>query len=183
MTCIVGVVSESGQVVIAGDSSSVEADSVRVVRNPKVFQLGLEFVFGYAGSFRVGQIIQYSFIPPLQKVGQDVMEYLVNDFCEALRLTLEDKGAIIGRTGTDEMEADLLIGYRGRLFQVDGDFQFTEFKHNYAAIGSGSEVAVGALAASSRVRSATKRARLALEASALHCSGVCAPFHLVVHKV
>lgn len=183
MTCIVGVVSDSGQVVLAGDSSSVEADSIRVVRAPKVFQLGLEFVFGFAGSFRIGQILQYGFIPPLQKAGQDDMEYLVTDFCDALRLTLEDRGAIIGRNGTDEMEADLLIGYRGRLYQVDGDFQFTEHKHNYAAIGSGSEVAVGALAASARVRSATKRAKMALEASALHCVGVCPPFHLVVLKV
>src|SRR3990170_1178996 len=118
MTCIVGLVSENGQIVMGGDSAAVDGLTMTLARDPKVFQFGLEFVFGYSGSFRIGQLLQYAFSPSVQKESQSDLEYLVTDFCQEWRQVLELHGAIQGRTGTDEMEAEVLIGYRGSLYQM-----------------------------------------------------------------
>ncbi len=58
MTCIVGV-TDGTEVVLGGDSAgvSIETRQLEVRANRKVFRRQ-DYVFGYSGSFRMGQILR-----------------------------------------------------------------------------------------------------------------------------
>lgn len=177
MTCIVGV-AYRGSVFIGGDSAAVAGDSINIRADEKVFQNG-EFLMGFAGSFRVGGLMRYAFVPP-EYTGDDEMRYLTVDFVDAMRAVQQNKRAMRRMNEeTHESDASFLVGFRGHLFEVATDYQIARPLESYAAIGSGADVALGALAATSRMKDPRKRVLIALEAAAAHCSGVRAPFSIM----
>jgi len=62
MTCIVGLV-ENGKVYIGGDSAGVAGLDITTRKDEKVFQKE-NMIFGFTSSFRMGQILRYSFKNP-----------------------------------------------------------------------------------------------------------------------
>lgn len=174
MTCIVGIQTSSG-VWIGGDSAAVAGDSINVRADEKVFFNG-EFLFGFCGSFRVGNLIRYAFTPPSQSCDDD-MSFLVNDVVDAMRTLQRDRRAIRRMNEeTHESDSSFLVAYKGRLYSIETDYQIAKPLEGYAAIGSGADVAMGALAATEKMRDPRKRVLLALEAAARHCTGVRGPF-------
>lgn len=61
MTCIVEIV-EKDRVYIGGDSAGVSDLDITMRKDVKVFRVG-DFVFGCTSSFRMMQIIRFSFKP------------------------------------------------------------------------------------------------------------------------
>ena len=74
-----------------------------------------------------------------------------------------------------------LFGFRGRLFQVQGNFQLIEGAEAYASVGGGSTLALGSFASTSRERNPRKRMLTALEASTKNAS-VAPPFDIITIK-
>ena len=176
MTCSVGVVDEEG-VVIGGDSLSSDGSSVIVRRDPKVFRVG-EFLIGFTSSYRMGQLLRFSLKPPKLAVGGDVERYMNTDFIDAVRDCFRDGGYL---TVEDSQESGgiFLAGFRGRLFRVGSDFQVGESWSGLAAIGSGDEVATGALYAAKKIRpdmQTEQLALLALDAAEANSCNVREPF-------
>ena len=69
MTCIVGCI-HNGKVFLAGDQlGSNGYYKENHEKLTKVFKVG-EFLIGYTTSFRMGQILQYSWTPPAIYHGQ-----------------------------------------------------------------------------------------------------------------
>ena len=67
MTCIVGIVDQSNnKTYMAADSIGVRGNDKSIQNNPKVFYNyhDPKFLIGFTSSFRMGQILQYEFIPP-----------------------------------------------------------------------------------------------------------------------
>lgn len=173
MTVIVGV-EHRGQVWIGGDSASIAGETITARADEKVFRNG-PYLLGFAGSFRVGQIIRYAFSPPGQ-VFDDDMQHLCVDFVDAMRVAQREKRALRRvDEETHESDSQFLLGYRGRLYAVDGDYQVERPAELYSAIGVGADFALGALAATNK-KDPQKRVLAALEASARHCAGVRGPF-------
>ena len=178
MTCIVGI-AEHGNVYLGGDSIAVGGYSMHVRATPKVFRLGA-FVIGCANSFRAADVIRYKFEPPpLPKPGADLHRHMAAVFVDALRDALKSHGASVVENNAEQAPAELLVGVRGRLFAIDDDFHVGESCHDFAAIGCGGDVALGALHALGR--SGTPRARLtsALNAAQAFSAGVRGPFNFV----
>lgn len=144
MTCIVGIVNGSN-VIIGGDRQGLNSNSLYKSEriDNKVFKKG-EFVFGFTTSYRFGQLVRYKLSIPSITEGQDVMEYMVVSVVDAIRRVLKDGGYIEVQNNV-EWGWNILVGFRGRLFQIHSDFQVSEPKTRYDSVGSGREFALGAM--------------------------------------
>lgn len=170
MTCIVGLV-DKGDVYIGGDSAGVAGLSLSIRADEKVFGNG-PFIMGFTSSFRMGQLLRYKFSPPAQTVHQDDMEYMVTSFIDACRTCFSqngfgDKDATVG--------GSFLVGYKGVLYTIEGDYQVGKLHAPFDAVGCGSDLALGALYATEG-QPAEKRINLALQAASTFSAGVSPPF-------
>ncbi|MGV2988432.1 hypothetical protein ACE1OE_12365 [Vibrio sp. E150_011] len=146
MTCIVAVVNDDGDMFMGSDSLSSGEKKCRVVTNRKVFKSG-EFLIGYTTSWRMGQLLEFSFnIPPLDPETQDIMAYMVNKFVPAV-IDLFIKGNFGNQEHTVKVGGSFLVIVRSIIFEIQDDFSVLQIHSNYASVGSGAEVAMGALAA------------------------------------
>ena len=137
MTCVVGVANE-GTIYIGGDRGASDGSSIVSLATPKVY-IRDEWIFGYAGSMGIGQIMQIINIPLLEK-DDDPFMILRMDIVDAFKSMMDIQGLSI----TEENDTDILIGCRGRLFEFSPvDWSVAEIKET--AIGSGGNFALGSL--------------------------------------
>lgn len=178
MTCIAAI-AENGNVWMSADSAGVAGHQITVRRDPKIFRVeGL--LIGYTSSFRMGQLLGYKLAPPEHKEGVSVEHYLHCELIDALRKTLKDGGYARTKDGCEE-GGTFLLGYRGRLFRVDSDFQIGESALPFDAVGCGAELALGSMHATNVMNlspSPSVRLFMALEAAEAFSSGVRRPFML-----
>ena len=174
MTCIVGI-AEKGKVYIGGDSAGVDERYALMVRaDRKVFK-NEGFVFGFTSSFRMGQLLAHSLKPPRRHPDTDVYAYMVTDFVNAVRDCLKT-GGFAERHNEAESAGTFLVGYAGRLFSIQNDYQVGENVDGFNACGCGDLIALGALYAR-QDGEPIDRLKLALEAAERFSAGVRAPFH------
>ncbi len=174
VTCIVGL-EHDGRVIIGGDSAGVAGYSITVRADTKVFRNG-EFIMGFTSSFRMGQLLRYSLVPPAPQTW-DVDRFMATDFISAVRDCLREGGYTRTESGS-EAGGVFLAGIRGRLYRIDSDFQIGRSIDLYDAVGCGEEFALGSLHGSAHL-DPQDRVQLALEAAAHHSSAVCPPFHVI----
>jgi len=80
-----------------------------------------------------------------------------------------------------EESGTFLVGVHGRLFTVEEDYPVVASTDGYAAVGCGSELALGALYATAGISlSPERRVMLALQAAERFSAGVRGPFLLPV---
>lgn len=174
MTCIVGLV-DKGTVYIGGDSSGVAGGQYLTTRaDEKVFRNG-QYLIGFTSSFRMGQLLRYSFSPPKPPDNtKKLFEFMVNEFVPSIRQCFKT-GGFTQLANAQEKGGRFLIGVHGRLFLLDQDFHIGESRDNYMAIGNGFSIAEGALFAT-KDKAPKTRVKLALEAATKHCAQVIEPF-------
>lgn len=179
MTCIIGLV-HGDRIYIGGDRAATSEDYTRSMQIPKVFKLE-KMIFGYAGSIRLGQLLQYSLKLPLHNESHCIEKYMATTFIDAVRKLLLDKGFTTVTNGKEE-GGSFLVGYKGKLFEVCSDFQITEWVGQFAVIGSGDKVASGAMAALYK-ESPKRRIKRSLEITAEFINNVRGPFDVIsIHR-
>lgn len=175
MTCIAGLVDKDGVVWMGADSAGVAGDRTIKRKDSKIFKNG-ELLFGFTSSFRMGQLLRYSFDPPKHYDDIDIDSYIHKHLIPAIRECFSMGGykeTINGR----ESGGTFLVGYRSRLFIVFDDFQVGEALNGYCSVGSGEEVALGSLFTSSNLQiSSSAKVLIALEAAAEYNTYVSGPF-------
>ena len=191
MTCIVGLV-HNKKVYIGGDSAGVSCSSIHTRADKKVFING-DFIMGFTSSFRMGQLIEHSFIPPSRlifteekelkykydDVPDSLFRYMVLDFVNHLKYSLENGGFMKVVEG-EHRGGTFLVGTEGRLFTIDSDFQVAEQVSDYTAVGIGEEYALGAMhALEYSTCKPRKKLKIALEAASEFSTGVCGPFTIL----
>lgn len=178
MTCIVGWV-EKGTVYMGGDSAGGNSSyDLHVRKDVKVFRVG-EMVFGFTDSFRMGQLLHYSFTPPEHSRKKSDMDYLCTDFITAVKKCFKNNeyanvedSVVTGGT--------FLLGYRGNLYRICSDFQVGKEFNNFMACGCGQSFALGALKATQSIKmTPVRRLKLAMSVAASLSMGVCAPFRVI----
>lgn len=182
MTCIVGI-ADQGKVYIGGDSAGVNDSFQSSVRaDTKVF-LKDEFLYGYCGSFRMGQVLRFKFDAPARKENQDDYEYLISDWIDHLRQILKESGCVKEENGVEELPGSFLFGYRGNLYTVEADFQVGQPAEGIAACGCADDVALGSIYTSINLAANYKlpitseaKVTVALVAAANFSGGVRPPF-------
>jgi ATP-dependent protease HslVU (ClpYQ) peptidase subunit len=183
MTCIVGL-KYKGKVYIGADSLASNDQLQRTVRvDDKVFIKG-DMLFGFTVSYRMGQILRYSFDLPERNEGIGDMDYLVGHFIPALIQCYTDQGFIKKDETGESVGGQFLLGYRGGLYDIQDDFQVAVPFLDYAACGCGGELALGSMFTTQKLNktlSPEKRIVTALEAATEHSAGVAPPF-VVLHN-
>jgi ATP-dependent protease HslVU (ClpYQ) peptidase subunit len=179
VTVIAGI-AEQGRVILGGDSAGVAGYDLTVRSDVKVFASGA-YLFGFAGSFRAGQLLHWSFQPPEPPSDVTLLDgFMATTWVDALRTALSEGGAAFDCCGTESTGAAFLVGVRGRLLEIDSDFQVGESADGYAAIGCGAGPALGALNATAGLGlTAENRISSALLAAERHSAGVRAPFTII----
>lgn len=177
MTCIIGFTT-GNEVYIGGDSAGTQDTDIRIRADEKVFKRD-GMVFGFTSSYRMGQILRYSFQVPDHDPRKSDFEYLCTDFIDALMKCYKEKN--FARLEDNVMEGGVfLLGYNGKLYQVEADFQVGEVVDSFDAVGCGSEYALGVLKATFDENiSAEEYIENALYISAYFSGAVCEPFTVV----
>ncbi|WEH40368.1 hypothetical protein [Streptomyces sp. AM 2-1-1] len=172
MTAIVGLVHKN-RVHLGGDSAGVAGLSITVRRDAKVFRTG-PYVMGFTTSFRMGQLLRYAFEAP--HPSGDLDRFMVTKFIDSLRSCLKD-GGWARKDSEQEQAGTFLVGIAGRLYSIESDYQVAEPTDQYAAVGCGDDLALGALHATAALGwKPRQRITTALEAAAYHSAGVTGPF-------
>jgi len=181
MTCIVGI-ERDGILWIGADSAAFKDDEINIRTDPKVWRAG-EFLYGFSGSFRVGQVLRWGFKPPRNTRGTD-MEYMVMDFVDDLKDFLSDKGLLVRGDSFDSYDAEIVIGFRSRFYVIESDFNVSAKADPYIASGSGAHYALGALYALFEQESLSPEQILhqALGASSYFCPSVKPPLSIISNK-
>jgi len=179
MTCIVGIVDKKSKtVIIGGDSASSGGSNIFVRTDPKVFKNG-DFIFGCTSSWRMMQLLRFSFKQPEIKT-EDIYEYMCTDFIGEVRRCFAAGGYLQKDDDGQERGGFFLVGYKNRLFRVEGDFQVGENLNGTDAVGCGDNFALGALYSLLKTDySAEEKALKALEAAEFLALGVRRPFTLM----
>ena len=178
MTCIVGM-EHKGVVWMGGDSAGTAGNmNQRIRADKKVFIKG-EFIIGFCGSFRMGDLLKHTFSIPDPSGTADPDSFMVNQFVDSLRDCLDTENKKGGLTGNDRLFPSILVGFKGRLYNVEGDYQCGRPEDGYDSVGSGSSVAVGAMHGTKSISSPRKRIEAALTAAARNDAAVRPPFHIL----
>ena len=181
MTCIIGLERE-GVLWIGGDSAAYREDEVNARADPKVWKSG-KFIFGFSGSFRIGQLLRWGFKPPKNNRDSDI-EYMVIDFVDAIKSLLEEKGAASKSESGDSFDAEIIVGYKRRLYVIESDFNVSSRTDTYVSSGGGAPYALGAMwvLESQGTLPPDQVIEKALSASAQYCPSVKVPFSIINSK-
>lgn len=178
MTCIVGI-AKDGRVYIGADSLGSDGYVKDVFKQSKVFTKE-GFIIGYTSSYRMGQLLERSWSPPKRKEGvEDDLDYIIDEVIPSIRRSFKD-GGYSEISNNKEEGGFFLMGYRGRIFIVQGDFSVLEPVSGYTSTGSGEAFAKGSLYSTEGEKDIKKRITLAIEAASRHCSSVGLPVSIKV---
>jgi len=173
MTCIAGLV-EDGVVYLGGDGAASTDTDKYAISNPKVF-MNKNFLIGYSASFRMGQLLQYKFVPPKHRKSKNDLAYLTTDFIDYIKICFSNNEF-------DESNADVggdfLLGYKGNLYSIENTLHVLKSIHNFNAIGSGSSYAIGSMF-STKGQDPIKRIKMALDVASAFSPGVSPPFTIL----
>jgi ATP-dependent protease HslVU (ClpYQ) peptidase subunit len=140
MTCIIAWKDPNNKkVILAGDKMGSNSTNSDIVIDPKIFKKE-DFLIGYAGSFRAGQIIKHLWKPPKRKVDQSDSDYIYTSVVNTFKKTLEKNGI--------EDEGDVgsyIIIYNNRIFLYQNDHSILEHFNLVESIGAGEDFAKGAV--------------------------------------
>lgn len=175
MTCIIGL-EYNNKVYIGGDSAASTYDEIRIINQDKVFKVD-NLIFGYAGSPRVSQIIQYHLKISEHNNFKDDLTYMVKVVIEDMRKCLTTYG-VDDEKIREDFYAVCLIGYNHKLYCIYSDYQVHSIKDGLLSVGSGSSYALGAMYV---LKDLEPRQRIlkSLEASAYFSTTVDKPFKVL----
>ena len=156
MTAVVALIHEN-KVLLGGDSAASDDKSGLIFSrvDPKVFRVG-QFGIAFVDSFRMGQILQYNWVPPIYKPTtgfKNLDKFMRTKFIDSVKVAFKDNGyGSIGSPSEEDTGGIFIVGICGRLFTIDEDFHVGENVVNYMAEGSGGQIALGALHATKKQR-------------------------------
>jgi len=187
MTAVVALIHEN-KVLLGGDAAASDDKSGLIFSrvDPKVFRVG-QFGIAFVDSFRMGQILQYNWVPPIYKptVGfKNLDKFMRTKFIESIKEAFKEQGygnQTAGSTEDGDEGGIFIVAVQnsGRIFVMDTDFHIGEADLQYMAEGAGQELALGSLFSTTAIKTPRKRVRMALEAAAKFNMSVRPPFTII----
>lgn len=187
MTAVVALIHEN-KVLLGGDSAASDEKSALIFQrvDPKVFKVG-QYGIAFVDSFRMGQVLQYSWTPPVYKPTagfKNLDKFIRTKFVESVKETFKEHGygnQNPGSTEDGDQGGVFLVAVQGagRIFVMDTDFHIAEADVQYMAEGSGQMLALGSLFSTTSIKAPRKRVRIALEAAAKFNMAVRPPFTII----
>lgn len=181
MTIVAGLVVPGVGVYMGADSAGVNVETLELIErdDPKMVRIGSgDLLIGVTGSFGIIQILQ-QYAPFGRPSRSDPDSWMATNFRQAIAKAFK----FAGQTPKFNHGEKLLVGFGDHLYRVllDDYLQYIKAKEGYDAIGSGADLALGALYAMSRhgPTSPEVKIRTALEAAHKRNMGVHPPFRIM----
>ena len=178
MTVIIGI-TDGRTIWMGADSFVGNSNYALQMKQSKIIRRqlpnGSDILFGCSGEMRVMLLLGAMELPD-HKPGMDALYYVGIDLVNTMRSVFGDAGYATAQDGREGAgDACVLVGYDGRLFALWSDYTHAEPATDYMVMGSGMEVALGALAVTDGIPP-RRRLEMVLEAVAQHSPYVRAPF-------
>lgn len=181
MTAIAAVVHD-GKVYVGGDSAGVGVRSLSLEQrsDPKVFVNG-PYVMGFTSSFRMGQLLHWAFTPPTHHSEVEDERFMSTAFVDAVRSCLK-AGGYAKKENDVESAGTFIVGYHGKLWVIEDDYQVAEPLADFTAVGCGYNLCLGSLHSTETIPATppAERIILALGAAERFSAGVRGPFTVAV---
>ena len=144
MTIIVAVTASNKAVWMGADSIVTQIEgktysSKYPVAYPKVFRRG-NMLFGAAGDGLFEQMLRFDFVIPRRAARMDPDAYVAGPFSRALFAEMEKRNLM-----KDVSETNLLLGYCGRIYELQPNPIIERSGRGFAATGSADAYAMGSL--------------------------------------
>lgn len=138
MTCIVGI-AENDKVYMGADSCASDYYSWLQYDHPKICEVG-EFLIGCCGSMRMIDLLTYSLTGCIQRPEDSDDKFMRTTFISNVKDCFKSGGF-----GTEEKGGNFLVGYKGKLYEIQDDFSVVNSSQWGMSVGSGQLVARGSL--------------------------------------
>jgi len=183
MTCIISIVDKNKNIWMGADSlASCSSGDIEDRKDKKLF-IKDDFIFGFCGSYRVGQLLQYRLDIPENKENKTIEEYMNTDFIDEVRMIFTKYGCSKKEDNVEEVDSAFIVGHNGKLFKVAEDFQVGIPLEDYTATGSGESQAFGVLYVTKDMNlTPKKRIIKGLEAAEKYNAYVRRPFNILTLK-
>lgn len=190
MTCVVALKDEeTRRIYMAADSIGMCTDTYEkyIIKDPKIFykndKNGHRMLFGYSGSFRVGQVLKSELKIPTV-LNTHPMDYLIKKLIPNMQDILESHKVSINEETPNSETLSLLITIKDRIFSIENNWSIIESTENYASVGIAGKFAMGYLyatedtdiPASARIYNSVEAATKFSAASSMPCHVIDNPY-------
>jgi ATP-dependent protease HslVU (ClpYQ) peptidase subunit len=148
MTCIIGLELGNGKTLMGADRQYTTGWLIKEHSKEysKIFELGL-FMVGFSGHVKTHQIIEH-----FTKVGNEKtknnIEYIIKNLILPIKTALREHGDLKKENEIENMESGyFLVSYAGKIYNVGYDFAISRSIYDFNAVGSGENLANGAMMA------------------------------------
>lgn len=182
MTCIVAL-RGTDHIIVGADRQGTAWHLAHFSAQPKISEHN-GVIVGVAGSVRLSQVIEHELdwddVTMRLRPDDDPYTWAVKKLIPAIRGVLSAHAALTVENAVAEAHHTAAIfAVRRRILCLHGDLQIYENAEPYAAIGSGSEVALGSLYSTEWMANPAERVTIALTAAARWITSVGGPFDLI----
>ena len=184
MTAIVGIQGK-GWAVIAADSMTTYDDKPYYAKGmDKAIRKG-DYVFAFAGDAVAGNIAEFLWTPPKLIKTMPLDAFVQVKVLPSLRDTMREHGYEPDVIKDPNAGFDALICLNGVIYEIDEEYMWSRDDRGLYAVGSGGQLALGALAtgfSKNSIKAAEFAARRAIKISADYCIGVGGDVKVITQK-
>jgi ATP-dependent protease HslVU (ClpYQ) peptidase subunit len=184
MTAIVGIQGK-GWAVIAADSMTTYDDKPYYAKGmDKAVRKG-DYVFAFAGDAIAGNIAEFLWTPPKLIKTMQLDAFMQVKVLPSLRDAMKEHGYEPDAIKDPNAGFDALMCLNGVIYEIDEEYMWSRDDRGLYAVGSGGQLALGALAtgfSKNSIKAAEFAARRAIKISADYCIGVGGDVKVITQK-
>jgi ATP-dependent protease HslVU (ClpYQ) peptidase subunit len=184
MTAIVGIQGK-GWAVIAADSMTTYDDKPYYAKGmDKAVRKG-DYVFAFAGDAIAGNIAEFLWTPPKLIKTMPLDAFVQVKVLPSLRDAMKEHGYEPDVIKDPNAGFDALMCVNGVIYEIDEEYMWSRDDRGLYAVGSGGQLALGALAtgfSKNSMKAAEFAARRAIKISADYCIGVGGDVKVITQK-
>jgi ATP-dependent protease HslVU (ClpYQ) peptidase subunit len=126
---------------MGADSQITDGDQrIISIETPKIIWVG-KYLLGLTGDSRPGDILAYSWKPPLYR-GEDPVRFMGAKVLPSMSAAFKENNYELDQK---EMNFAFLVSFDANLFSIGGDLSFNTSERGFFAAGSGGNYALGYL--------------------------------------
>lgn len=142
MTCIVGYI-DKDYIYMGADSLGTKGQLKTIRKDDKLFKKE-NMLIGLTGTFRMFQLIKWKLEIPEHPKNMSTERYMCTLFIDSVIKCFKDN-EFIEREDCRIYGGTFIVGYKNNLFKIGSDFQIGLENDSYTSVGSGEELALGAM--------------------------------------
>ena len=147
MTTLVAIQGDGWSVMGCDSRLSDEHGRFQIAKTPKIVDNN-GILIGGCGSSRASNVLHYGYVQPKPTIKEDLITYMTQKFIPAMRKNFVDAGIDMKEDGdVAQIDGGFIISVKGQVFSVSEDYSWDTDVRNVYVMGSGGDVALGALAA------------------------------------